>query len=57
MGVSAIGSGLETAQMMLETQITLQGKVQDMAKQEMNAILQSIAPPPSHLGRNVNVVA
>ncbi len=57
MGLDAIGAAVQTAQMMVETNISLQGKVQDMAKQEMAAVLQMIAPGPAHLGQGVNVLA
>lgn len=57
MNVGATGGAAATAQAMAETQITLQKKAQDMAKTEMNAVLKMVAPPPSHLGRNVNVTA
>ncbi len=56
MGVEPTG-GLKTAQMMVEANITLQGKVQDMARQEMAAVLEMVAPPPSHLGKGGNVFA
>lgn len=57
MNVGAVGGGMATAQAMAETQIALQKKTQDMAKSEMSAVLQMVAPPPSHLGRNVDVSA
>lgn len=57
MNVGATGGALATAQAFQETSIAMQKKVQDMAKAEMGAVLQMVAPPPSHVGQNVNVTA
>lgn len=60
MSVGAVGAGgsaFETAVMRLETQVSLQKEVQDMAAKEMAAVLQMIAPPPSNLGGGVDVSA
>lgn len=57
MDVSAAASGLQTARLMLETQVSLQAKVQDIAKEEMAALLQMVAPPPAHPGSGVNLLA
>lgn len=57
MNVGATGGAAATAQAFAETQVALQKKTQDMAKTEMNAVLKMVAPPPSHLGQNVNFTA
>jgi len=57
MDVAALSGALATAQARMETQVSLQKKVQDMAAQEMAAVIRMIAPPPSHLGGNVNTYA
>ena len=57
MNVDATGGALATAKAFSETQVALQKRVNDMAKTEMAGVLKMIAPPPSHLGQNVNVSA